>query len=106
MLLLMFISAALAGNLTAAVLLLGKPAATYRTAHKVEEVALCISNNLGPVSVLNYGTRDAITSRDRASGVAIDLEAGTARVWRVNGLDEETRRVVETCLNDASEKKS
>lgn len=92
---------AIAGNISAAELRSGEPAATYRTSSGVQKVALCISNNLGPVSVLNYGPRDAITSRDRASGVAIDLQEGTARVWRVNGLDEGTRRIVETCLEAA-----
>lgn len=106
MFILIAILTAMTNSPSAAELRSGQPIASYPTSTPVQSVALCISDKLGPVSLLNYGARDAITSRDRNSGVAIDIENGTARVWRVNGLDERTRRVVENCLAAPSDNAS
>ena len=101
-----FTSIAAAGPITARQLRSGEPAAVYQTSSAPQQVALCISEKLGPVSMLSYGSRDAITSRDRNSGIAIDIEDGTARVWRPSGFAGETKQVVEHCLHAAPASKN
>ena len=76
-----------------------EPRATYTTPLTPKAVAACISDSVGPVSMLAHGSRHSIVSRElETSGVAIDMDGGAVKVWRFAPYEGEIRRRVEACL--------
>jgi hypothetical protein len=70
--------------------------AAYSTSRAAHDVAQCLSDSYGPVSVLKRGERLSITSKD---GLDVQVEAGQAKVKRVPPLDGAGTTKVRACLD-------
>ena len=73
--------------------------ANYSTAKIAKDIAACLGERSGPLSLVRNGNRETITSRDAKPGLAIYVfDNGTVQVWRYSSSESETRSLVQSCV--------